>query len=76
MAPRSNWKGYLRLSLVSCPVSLYPATSKEERIKFHRVNKETMHRWKQLNVDFDTMQPVESLEFGKGLMRSQKTNTF
>jgi DNA end-binding protein Ku len=32
MAPRANWKGYLRLSLVSCPILLYPATSETEKV--------------------------------------------
>ena len=36
MAPRASWKGYLKLSLVSCPVRLYPATSSSERISFNK----------------------------------------
>jgi non-homologous end joining protein Ku len=36
MAPRANWKGYLRLSLVSCPIALFPATSEREKIRFHQ----------------------------------------
>jgi DNA end-binding protein Ku len=38
MAPRANWKGYLRLSLVSCPIALYPATSETEKVHFHQLN--------------------------------------
>ena len=41
MAPRANWKGFLRLSLVTCPVALYPATSDSEKISFNQINKET-----------------------------------
>ena len=44
MAPRANWKGFLRLSLVTCPVALYPATSESEKISFNQLNKATGHR--------------------------------
>src|SRR6185437_6358714 len=44
MAPRPNWKGYLKLSLVSCSISLYPATSSSERVSFRQINKETGNR--------------------------------
>ena len=44
MAPRAYWKGYLKLSLVSCPIALYPATSEREKISFHQLNKETGNR--------------------------------
>src|SRR5919204_461153 len=40
MAPRAYWKGYLKLSLVSCSVSLFPAASTAERIRFHTLNRE------------------------------------
>src|ERR1700720_164329 len=46
MAPRAYWKGYLKLSLVSCPIALYPATSEREKISFHQINKSTGHRIK------------------------------
>jgi DNA end-binding protein Ku len=36
MAPRANWKGFLRLSLVTCPVALYPATSESEKVSFNQ----------------------------------------
>ncbi|MHC2278033.1 non-homologous end joining protein Ku [Bradyrhizobium diazoefficiens] len=39
MAPRANWKGFLRLSLVTCPVALYPATSESEKISFNQLNR-------------------------------------
>jgi len=59
MAPRPYWKGYLKLSLVSCSVALYPATSNSERISFNWLNRETGNRLKQLMVDSDTNEPVE-----------------
>jgi DNA end-binding protein Ku len=51
MAPRANWKGFLRLSLVTCPVALYPATSEAEKISFNQINKKTGHRIRYLKVD-------------------------
>ena len=39
MAARANWKGYLRLSLVSCPIALFPATSESEKVRFNQINK-------------------------------------
>ena len=44
MAPRANWKGFLRLSLVTCPVALYSATSEADKISFNQINKNTGHR--------------------------------
>jgi DNA end-binding protein Ku len=66
MAPRAYWKGYLKLSLVSCPVSLYPATSEREAIRFHQINKKTGHRIKYLKVDADTGDDVASEDIVKG----------
>ncbi len=43
MAPRAYWKGTLKLSLVSCPVALYPASTTSEKTRFHMINKETGH---------------------------------
>src|SRR5690348_3837306 len=54
MAPRANWKGYLRLSLVSCPIALYPATSEREKVHFHQLNAKTGHRVKLRRVDATT----------------------
>ncbi|MCW2127622.1 hypothetical protein M2226_006366 [Bradyrhizobium elkanii] len=42
MAPRANWKGFLRLSLVTCPVALYPATSESEKVSFNQLNRKTV----------------------------------
>jgi non-homologous end joining protein Ku len=47
MAPRANWKGYLRLSAVSCPIALYPASSLSEKVSFNRINRKTGNRLKQ-----------------------------
>ena len=57
MAPRAYWKGYLKLSLVSCPIALYPASSSSERVSFNRINKKTGNRLKQQNVDAETGDP-------------------
>ena len=54
MAPRANWKGYLRLSLVSCPIALYPASTLSEKVSFNRINRKTGNRLKQQNVDSET----------------------
>jgi DNA end-binding protein Ku len=66
MAPRPNWKGFLRLSLVTCPVALYPATSESEKISFNQINKTTGHRIKYLKVDAETGEEVESSDIIKG----------
>jgi DNA end-binding protein Ku len=66
MAPRAYWKGYLKLSLVSCPIALYPAASSSERVSFHRINKKTGNRLKQQNVDSDSSEPVEKEDVGRG----------
>lgn len=66
MAPRAYWKGYLKLSLVSCPVSLYPATSEREAIRFHQINRKTGHRIKYLKVDADSGDDVASEDIVKG----------
>ena len=66
MAPRANWKGFLRLSLVTCPVALYPATSEAEKISFNQINKNTGHRIRYLKVDADTGEEVASDDIVKG----------
>jgi DNA end-binding protein Ku len=66
MAPRAYWKGYLKLSLVSCPIALYPATSEREKIRFHQINKETGHRIKYQKVDAETGDEVEADDIIKG----------
>ena len=66
MAARASWKGYLKLSLVSCAVQLYPASTSKERVSFHMLNRETGHRLKRLLVDSETGDPVESEDQIKG----------
>jgi len=66
MAPRANWKGFLRLSLVTCPVALYPATSESEKISFNQLNRQTGHRIKYLKVDADTGDEVPNEDVVKG----------
>jgi DNA end-binding protein Ku len=66
MAARASWKGYLKLSLVSCAVQLYPASTAKERVSFHMLNRETGHRLKRLLVDSETGDPVESENQIKG----------
>jgi DNA end-binding protein Ku len=51
MAPRASWKGYLKLSLVSCPVRLYPATSTQDRVRFNQLHKKTHNRINMKPVD-------------------------
>src|SRR5438876_2664415 len=66
MAPRANWKGFLRLSLVTCPVALYPATSDTEKVSFNQINRKTGHRIKYTKVDADTGEEVGSDDIMKG----------
>ena len=66
MAPRAYWKGYLKLSLVSCPIALFPATSEREKISFHLLNKNTGNRIKYQKVDMSTGDVVESADIIKG----------
>ena len=66
MAPRAYWKGYLKLSLVSCPISLFPATSEREKISFHQLNKETGNRIRYRKVDSETGDEVEQADIIKG----------
>ncbi len=65
MAPRANWKGFLRLSLVTCPVALYPATSDSEKISFNQINRNTGHRIKYARVDADTGEEVPNEDIVK-----------
>src|SRR4051795_13372618 len=66
MAPRANWRGFLRLSLVTCPVALYPATSDSDKISFNQINKKTGHRIKYAKVDADTGEEVRNEDIMKG----------
>jgi len=66
MAPRAYWKGFLRLSLVSCPIQLFPATSEREKISFNQINKETGNRVRYRKVDESTGEAVPADEIVKG----------
>lgn len=66
MAPRAYWKGYLKLSLVSCPISLFPATSEREKISFHQLHKQTGHRIRYKKVDAESGREVEADDIVKG----------
>jgi non-homologous end joining protein Ku len=66
MAPRAHWKGYLKLSLVSCPIALYPAISAAERVSFRQVNRQTGHRLRQQLVDSVTGEVVPPHNKGRG----------
>lgn len=66
MAARAYWKGYLKLSLVSCPIALFPATSEREKISFHQLNKETGNRIRYRKVDAETGDEVEQADIIKG----------
>src|SRR5271169_5658639 len=67
MAPaRPYWQGYLKLSLVSCPIALYTGTSSTERVSFRQINKKTGNRLRQQLVDEVTREPVEAHDKGRG----------
>lgn len=66
MAPRAYWKGYLKLSLVSCPIAIFPATSEREKISFHQLNKKTGHRIRYQKVDADSGAEVPADQIVKG----------
>lgn len=64
--PRAYWKGYLRLSLVTCPVELFPASTQADKTHFHQINKKTGNRLRQQMVDEDTGRVVEGDQKGRG----------
>jgi DNA end-binding protein Ku len=66
MAPRANWKGYLKLSLVSCSVALFPATTTRERVRFNILNRETGHRVRYDVLDAETGKEVPQEDRIKG----------
>src|SRR5208337_732904 len=63
---RPYWKGYLKLSLVSCPIALHTACSTAERIAFHQINKATGNRLRQQLIDEETREPVAPEHKGRG----------
>ena len=66
MAPRAYWKGSLKLSLVTCPIALYPASTQAERTHFHQINTKTGHRLRQQMVDEQTGRVVDKDHKGRG----------
>jgi DNA end-binding protein Ku len=72
MAPRANWKGYLKLSLVSCSVALFPATTTRERVRFNIINRETGNRVRYEVVDADTGEEVPQEDRVKGYKSGDK----
>ena len=69
MAPRPFWRGYLKLSLVTCPVAMLPATSEAARVRFHTLNRATGNRVHARYVDAETGQPVDDEDQVKGYER-------
>jgi len=72
-ASRPYWKGYLKLSLVSCPIALYTATASSERVSFRQVSKTTGNRLRQQLVDDVTREPVEAADKGRGYEVAKNT---
>src|SRR4051812_13401422 len=72
MAPRPYWKGYLRLSLVTCPIALYSATSEAEKTHFHMINRKTGNRLHQQMVDEETGKVVDKEDKGRGYELSKE----
>ena len=70
-APRANWKGYLRLSLVSCPVAVYPATSESEKVRFNQLNRNTGNRIRYVKVDAIPGEEVDTDDIVKGYQVSK-----
>lgn len=71
MALRPYWKGYLKLSLVTCPVSMMPATSEAEKVRFHTLNRETGNRVVSQNIHSVTGKPVKEDNEAKGYARDE-----
>lgn len=71
MAPRAFWKGYLKLSRVTCPVALNPATSEGEKIRFHTLSRKSGNRVISQFFDEETGSPVEEADEAKGYARGE-----
>ena len=65
-ARRAYWKGYLKLSLVTCPIALYPASSQAEKTHFHQINRKTGNRLRQQMVDEETGKVVDKDDKSRG----------
>ena len=71
MAGQTYWKGYLKLSLVTCPVAMMPATSEAEKLRFHTVNRETGHRVESRYVDAETGKVVADDDQARGYAQGE-----
>jgi DNA end-binding protein Ku len=71
MAPRPFWKGYLKLSLVTCPVAMMPATTDSEKVRFHTLNRDTRNRVVSEYIDSVTGKVVEDDKQVKGYQRGE-----
>lgn len=71
MALRPYWKGYLKLSLVTCPVNMTPATSESGKVRFHTLNKDTGNRVVSQYIDSVTGKPVKEENEAKGYARGE-----
>ena len=71
MAARPFWKGYMKLSLVTCPVAMMAATSEEEKVRFHVLNRRTGNRIFSQYVDAGTGKPVDEANEIKGYARGE-----
>lgn len=71
VAARAFWKGYLKLSLVTCPVAMTPATTEGERVRFHTLNRSTGNRIESRYVDAESGEPVEPDAEVKGYERGE-----
>jgi DNA end-binding protein Ku len=71
MARRAFWSGYLKLSLVTCPVAMTPVVSESEKVRFHTLNRKTGHRIESRYVDAVTGRPVDSEDQVKGYPRGE-----
>jgi DNA end-binding protein Ku len=71
MALRPYWKGYLKLSLVTCPVQMMPATSENEKVRFHTLNRQTQHRVVSHYVDSVTGKEVKDEDEVKGYQKGE-----
>lgn len=71
MAPRSFWKGYLKLSLVTCPVAMTPATTETEKVRFHTLNRKTNNRVVSRYVDAESGMPIAEGDEVKGYQRGE-----
>src|ERR1700739_931042 len=66
MSPRSYWRGYLKLALVSCPIALHAACSSSQRVSYRQINRKTGNRLRQQLIDEETREPVEGYDKARG----------